>query len=382
MMSKKINRMYILSFLFSLHIALSAYVNSTFLTSIISERYVGLLYTTSAIIALLLLTKSSSILKYFGNRKLTLRLLFINMLSLAFIITSTNPYVIALSFIGLSTTNTLIFLCIDVFIEHYASLKFMGTIRGLYLTIVNLGWMLSPLITSYLITQDGGYKAIYIVSFLATVIMTIGLVFSIRKFKDKVYKKTPFLETYKYLKKNKHMLAITVINFMLQSFYAWMVVYIPIYLNKHLGFNWSQIGVMFTIMLSPFVIFDMPIGILIDKYKVSKKILLYIGFSIIILSTFMVSIVTAHDILIWSIILFLTRTGASIIETTSEIYLFTHIKEEETYLLGLYRDMSPLSYILAPLIATVIFIYLPFHSLFLILSIILISGFYYIPKLK
>ena len=33
----KINKMYVLSFLFTLHISLSAYVNSTFLTGIIKE---------------------------------------------------------------------------------------------------------------------------------------------------------------------------------------------------------------------------------------------------------------------------------------------------------------------------------------------------------
>ncbi len=374
--------MYVISFLFSLHIAISAYVNSTFLTSIISEKYVGLLYSTAAFIALFALSRSSSILKYFGNRKLILWLLLFNMFALMGMITSINPYIIGLSFIIFSVTNTLVFLSIDIFIERFANAKSMGKTRGLYLTIISLAWMLSPLITSYFITHDGGYKTIYIISFIATIIMTIGLVFSVRTFKDSVYKKTPFLKTFKFLKKNHHMLAITMINFLLQFFYAWMVVYIPIYLFKHLGFSWEQIGVMFTIMLSPFVIFDMPIGILVDKYHIKKSNIIFTGFIIIILSTSLIAITKSHDMVIWAFLLFLSRVGASFVETASDIYLFTHITEEDAYLLGIYRDMGPLAYIISPIIATIVFIYIPFNYLFLVLSFILLAGFYYIPKLR
>ena len=74
----KINRMYILSFLFTLHIALSAYVNSTFLTKIISEKYVGILYTISSLVTLIFLSRSVNILKYFGNRKFVLSSLLVN----------------------------------------------------------------------------------------------------------------------------------------------------------------------------------------------------------------------------------------------------------------------------------------------------------------
>ena len=379
----KINRVYILSFLFTLHISLSAYVNSTFLSGVIPLKYVGILYTVSSLATLLLLSKSSSILKYFGNRRLTLWLLLANMLSLVGIITSHNPYIVGTSFIVFISTNTQILLCIDVFIEHFGDNNTIGKNRSLYLTLINLAWLFSPLIASFLITKEGGYKTIYIVAFITTVIMTIGLSLLVKKnYRDKTYKKTPFLETYRFLKTNKHMLAITIINFILQFFYAWMVVYTPIYLFENIGFGWGQIGIIFTIMLTPFVLFGLPIGILIDKYHVSKRILLYIGFVIISVSTFIIAGMNTKSIILWAVVLFITRVGATIIETTSEIYFFTHIKEEETYLLSVFRDMVPIAYIIAPLISTLIFIFLPFNYLFAILGLILLSGLYYIPHLK
>lgn len=378
----KINRMYILSFLFTLHISISAYVNSTFLTKFISEDYVGLIYTIASIITLILLSQSANILKYFGNRNLVLWLLLINMASLALLISSPGANLIALSFISILTTNTLISLCLDIFIEHFGNPLTIGKTRGLYLTITNIAWMLSPLITGLLITEDGGYLAVYMLAFVTVMLMTLGMFISIKDFKDKKYIRTPFLKTYKYLKTNHHMLAITIINFILQFFFAWMVVYTPIYLHQHIGFGWDQIGVIFTIMLAPFVIFGLPVGVLIDKYHVSKRVLLVFGFIIMIISTGAIAYITDKNLALWAIVLFLTRMGASIVETTTEIYFFTHVREEDAFLLGVFRDMVPVSYIIAPLIATLVFIYFPFKDLFLVLGLILLAGFYYIPHLK
>ena len=378
----KINRMYILSFLFTLHISISAYVNSTFLTNFISEKYVGLLYTIASLVTIILLSQSAKILQYFGNRKLILLFLIINMSALAFLISGSSASLIAISFISILATNTLISLCLDIFIEHFGTRETIGKTRGLYLTITNLAWMLSPLITAILITEDGGYIPVYVLAFITVVIMTLGLFLSVKSFKDKKYTRTPFLKTYTNLKKNPHMMAITVINFILQFFFAWMVVYTPIYLHEYIGLNWDQIGLVFTIMLAPFVIFGLPIGILIDKYHIKKRNLLYIGFFIISISTILIPFINNKSVAIWALVLFLTRTGASIIETTSEIYFFTHIREEDAYLLGVFRDMTPLAYVIAPLISTLVFIFLPYKYLFIILAVIVLLGLYYIPKLK
>jgi len=374
--------MYVLSFLFSLHIALSAYINSTFLLKIISEKYVGILFTISSLVTLLLLSKSVNLLKHFGNRKFILWSLIVNMISLVGMIVSKDPYVIGTSFVTLTATNTLIIFSIDIFIEHFGDPKTIGKIRGLYLTVINVAWMLCPLITAFLIEKEGGYISIYILSFIATIVMTIGLFFSIRTFNDKQYIKTPFMATYNYLKTNHHMLAITMINFILQFFFALMVVYTSIYLHNHIGLGWDDIGVIFTIMLTPFIIFGLPIGILIDKYHFKKRTLLYIGIIIMSVATFSMSFITTDSIALWALVLFMTRMGASITETTSEVYFFTHIKEEDTYLLSVFRDMTPVAYIFAPLIGTVILLFLPLKFIFAILGIIILSALYYIPKLR
>src|SRR3989339_1188469 len=105
-MSPKIKRMYALSFIFTLHISISAYISSIFLTGIMKESFIGILYTIASLITLILLTKSSSILKNFGNKKSTIVFLLINIIALLGLITSSNPYIIGTSFILFTITNT------------------------------------------------------------------------------------------------------------------------------------------------------------------------------------------------------------------------------------------------------------------------------------
>lgn len=381
-MNNKIKNIYFLSFLFTLHTAVAAYINSSFLAEIIKEDYVGLLYTAGSLLIIIILSKSSMILKNFGNKNLTFAFLGVNMLALLGLALSKNPYIIMGSFVVFMTTNTLVFYCIDIFIEHFSKDNKTGLIRGLYLTIVNMAYLLSPLLAAYLIAK-GNYKAIYIFAFILSFIMAIGLVFYTKHFKDKKYEKGSIIDALKNLRKQKDVYPIVIINFLLQFFYAWMVVYTPIYLHQHLGFNWNQIGLIFSIMLIPFVIFGLPIGVLVDKYKVNKKILLYIGFFIIGITTSLMAFVSSLDVLIWGIVLFGTRVGASIIETTSEIYFFEKISDKDVNLISIFRDMLPVAYILAPIVATIIFFFIPFNGyFFLILGIIMFSGFYYIYQIK
>lgn len=382
MIKSKIYRIYILAFIFTLHIAIPAYTNSTFIAQSVGVKYVGIMYTISSILTLLLLSNTSVILKHFGNKKLTVVFLLVNMASLVTFISTNNPIYLSIGFILFLTTNTLVLFCIDIFIEHFGKPATIGRTRGIYLTILSTAWVISPIIGSSLIVDYGGYRAIYIFAFIMTIIMIFGLFMSISSFKDKQYKKTPIIKIYKFLKTNKHIMAITMINFILQFFFALMIIYTPIYLHNYLNIGWSDIGIIFTVMLAPFVLLGIPLGKLIDRYNVSKRLLLSIGLIIMGISTITITFITTNTVLIWALALFATRIGGATVEAVSEIYFFTHVREEDAYLLSFFRDMHPLSYIIAPVLGTLFLSVFEFKYLFLALGIFIFIGLYYINRLK
>ena len=160
-----------------------------------------------------------------------------------------------------------------------------------------------------------------------------------------------------------------------------MVIYTPIYLYEYLKFDWEQIGLIFTIMLIPFVLVDFPLGKLSDK--IGEKKMLMIGFLITILFTFIIPFVAVSKVWIWAMILFGTRVGAATIEIMSEIYFFKEIGEKNADEISFFRNTYPLSYILAPLIAIPVLLFVPsFKYIFFVLSAIMLSGFFITLRLK
>jgi MFS family permease len=155
-----------------------------------------------------------------------------------------------------------------------------------------------------------------------------------------------------------------------------MVIYAPLYLYNIIGLSWSEIGIIFTIMLTPFVILEYPLGVIADKYLGEKEILM-LGFGIagtatIVFGTLGESVPLAA----WGFVLFLTRVGASMIESMTEIYFFKKITDRNTNIISVFRNTIPVAYTIAPIIASVLLFRLPYQALFVILGFICWMGIF------
>ena len=202
---------------------------------------------------------------------------------------------------------------------------------------------------------------IYLVSFVMMLLFFVISHSYLSDIRDPKYDQTT---TKKYILeffRNKNLFRAYGISFLLQFFYAWMVIYTPIYLSIHLGFSWKEIGIIFAIMLLPFIILDIPLGKFSDK--IGERKMLMFGFTIASLATLSLFFIQIHAVWIWALLLFITRIGAANIEVMSEAYFFKHIKPEEEQFIQVYRSSSPVAYILGPLLAFVVFIFIPSFNL-------------------
>ena len=162
-------------------------------------------------------------------------------------------------------------------------------------------------------------------------------------------------------------------NFLLQFFYVWMVVYVPLYLVNNLGMSWSKIGGLIAVMLAAFVLFDYPLGIIADKKKATRSFLIG-GFIIMAATVITIPFITTTSFIVWALILFGTRIGAASVEVMTEAYFFKHIDPSDVTTMSLFRDTQPLAYLSAPIIATLIMSISSIATIFIILPIILIIG--------
>jgi MFS family permease len=364
---------YLATFLFATHQALTAYVNSTYLSTAISNQIVGILYSVGSFITLFGLSFIPKVTSRFGNYRTTLGLYIFSGICLFLVGVGIAPLVTIIAFVFYLCANNLIVFSTDIFVEHYAKRSTLGHSRGLYLTLVNLAWVGTPLLAGYIATNLG-YSALYGISF--TYLLFGGFVIgrTCKDYKDSHYIRMPVFRSLTLVHKNKDIERAVAANFILQFFYAWMVIYAPLYLHNVVGFGWDQIGIIFTIMLLPFVLLEYPLGALADKYFGEKEILL-LGFAIAGTTTIIFGTLNFDaPLLAWGFILFMTRVGASMIESMTEIYFFKKISDKNTNLISVFRDTGPIAYTVAPLIASLLLIKLPYQSLFVVLGFVVWLG--------
>lgn len=371
---------YLAGFLLSLPVALTSYINSSVLERYASENFLGIIYVVASILTILSMFKMSRILTRLGNRATTLLFSVLLLLSLIFLTFSETPHIIITAFIVYFISSNFILESLDIFIEDFSKGSPVGGIRGLYLTINSLAWVVAQLISGSIIAKSS-LQGIYLISALFTALVCIMFMTFLRDFKDPEYKKIPVLKTLSVFRKNKNILKIYFINLILKFFFAWMIIYTPIYLHEHIGFDWGNIGIIFSIMLLPFILLDYPLGKLSDK--IGEKKMLIVGFCIISISTLIIPLFTDKNLYLWAFILFATRVGAATIETMSENYFFKSVNEESVDILSFFRNATPLSFIIAPLLAMPVLLFTPsFKYLFFILSIIMLLGLLISIRLK
>ncbi len=359
--------------LFSSSAALITYINSSFIEQFVSARNVGLLFSAGACVSLGILFSAPWILKKISAYALSIILLALELLSLLVLTFGASPAIILIFFVVYRGVVSSLMYVFDLFLEEGSKTESQtGRIRGLYLGLSNITFIIAPTITGFLLGADN-FSRVYLISSLFIIPILLLVTYKLRPVSKNITAPKNFWGAFSYIKNHKDLRHIITARFLLQFFYAWMVIYTPVYLIQHLGFSWQEIGIIFTIMLLPFAIFQIPAGYLADK-KYGEKEILVIGFTIMGMSTFAISQIATQSFILLAGILFMTRVGASLVEIMTESYFFKHVNEDDSDLISVFRATSPLSYLIGPLLGSLALFFVPFPAIFAILGICMFWG--------
>ena len=363
---------YLAGFLFTFHIALLSYVNSSFLATKIPETLIGLLYTASAFIAILGLYLIPKLIARFGSSKILGLLVLINIANILGLILSKNVAVIASCFTLYFAINTSLYLGIDILIEHWSDNSNQGAVRGMYLTAVNIGFMLAPLLGGFLMDRLG-FNSLYTFALIILIPTLVIIALVLPKVTHIHTSKTNLLGLAKKFLRHPDFSAVFCINFILQFFYCWMVIYSPIYLHEYVHLSWDTIGVIFTIILSAFFLFHYIVFKIADRFNIERSLMI-LGLAITGLATLFVIKAPLMSFWVLAGTFFMTRVGASIVEISTESYFFRHVRHDDVGSMGFFRNTYPFAYILAPVLSSVILRFAPFWTLFAVLGVICFLG--------
>tara|TARA_B100000508_G_scaffold140999_1_gene144945 strand:+ start:2970 stop:3908 length:939 start_codon:yes stop_codon:yes gene_type:complete len=267
---------------------------------------------------------------------------------------------------------------IDVFMEEQLDNNetATGSRRGLLLTLSSLIGAITPLASSLIIDASGGdFTSTYLVSASILLPVIFILVFYFRDFSDPEYSEIDLFSALRTFWENDNIRYVFIANFMLQMFFMMMVVYTPLYLTDYIGFSWAEFGIIMFFAQLAYVVLEYPIGIIADKY-IGEKEMMGFGFLIIAIATSWMSFITVTGVLVWSLVMFMTRVGAALVEVTTESYFFKQTKSSDAQVISFFRITRPLAYLAGALLASLALLYFPFNLMFVLAAALMVPALF------
>jgi MFS family permease len=352
--------------------AFMVYILSAYISPITGEKYVGIFYLVTFAFVFLVLFFFHRIVDRIGQSRTLYLFLGLAVLG-SVLLSKISPSWISVfvAFLFLVAVNGA-YVALDILLEGYSDDQFSGRIRGFNLTLMNLGLLLAPLL-SVLVLADYGYDGVFFVLTLGYSIVFVYTLLAFRLDNHPSNQRITIFHSVKKIWEEKNLRRIYSISFAMEFFYAVMIVYMPLHL-LNLGVTWEQIGVLFTIMLIPFVLVQYPLGLLADK-RYGEKELLIISLGIAFVATYLLTYIKTPHILYIGILLFMTRVGIAGVEVLRDSYFYKQIDSEDTDLIAFFRTTRSLANIVATLILLVFFIFFPLSVFLFVASFVLFLAF-------
>lgn len=374
---------YPLSVLFMLHNFLTAYINSTYMEQYISAEAVGALFTIGSALAVIAFLFFSHALRAFGNVRLTLLLAVVDLICMVVLGVTEERATAIVAFVALLTVNPLLFLNIDIFSESLIGNNetSTGSKRGLALTLMSLAGVVAPLMMGIIVGDSNELSTVYFYSAGIFSVFILFLLFRFRKFSDPLYPHAKVRSTIRSVWVVSDLRNVMCAHFLLQMFFVWTVIYIPLYLATEIGLPWSEIAAIIAVGMSAYVLFEWPLGYIADRF-IGEKEIMALGFVVLAVSSSWIAFMNEATIVGWMVLIFITRVGASMVEASTESYFFKHTTGGDAGAISLFRLLRPLATIFGALLGSAVLLYLPFSLSFIILGAIMVPGIYFTVALK
>lgn len=350
-----------LSFVLGFLDAFLLYILSSYFVQISGEHLVGSFYLIAFVLVLWLLMHLQPLVHSLGSVRF-LGVLLIGLIGTSFFLSLQDPsWAGAVALLAYIVFSNLLWSVMDVLVEDFSTDQVSGRVRGLYLTVMNAGLLLAPILSTKTLAA-AGYPGIFTVLGIGYMIVFIAALLGLRNHRTPRLPKIAFLETLRKVVRRKNILLIYGVSWALEFFYAIMIIYAPILLLSQ-GFDWEKIGFIFTAMLLPFVLVQYPLGIIADK-KWGERELLFVALVILGISSAVVGFTRSTDIVFWAGLLFLTRLGAAAIEVLRDSYFYKQIGPTDTDIVAFFRSARPVADISAAGISLLFLSMFTVHSLF------------------
>lgn len=360
----------------SLHYFLLVYVLSSYLGQFLSAARVGLVFGASAALMMLGFLAAPVVLTHLSVRRVSLVLALADLATLL-ALAAGAPRELAIGLVILQgALAPLIAYTLDLFLENATTEEgITGHMRGLFLTSGNVALVASPVLIGLILAATDDYPRIFAAA-AASLAVFVVIITTRKRFlaDERITHQAALAATLRCLLKDRGVRAVLIANTILQNFFLWAPVYIPLYLHETIGLSWQTLGPLFALMLLPFLLIELPMGFLEDRFR-GARAAMAAGFAIsgISLSAF-AFVSRATDLATIAVILILTRVGAALVEITSETSFFRGVGGQDAESVSFFRMTRPLGMLMGPLIGSALLALVSLQELFIPLGVLMLLG--------
>ncbi len=356
------------------HFYLIVFVISTFLAGFIGSSNAEFAVAGANVGATAALALAPEVFSRFGTRRVLALLGCIEIaVLLALAVVHSAALVILLIIIMTSITFSM-FLGLDILVEAITTDESQtGSVRGVFLTATNTSTLIATLSLAAILT-DNNYSGVFLA---AALVLVPFIMLALRAFPSV---SSAALSRHVSV---QHAIAgivrippvlVPVIesHFLLQLGYAWVNFYVPLYLFRYDGFSWHTIALILALSIVPFLVLEMPLGWMADRWFGEKRILLG-GIVVLAISTAGFAF-AGVSVAAWIVFLMLNAAGSATVEIMTESAFFKRVTDADGETISLLRILRPLASIAGPAIAGALLLFVPPDAIFLIFGALLALG--------
>lgn len=362
---KKVWLVMFVAFILGFLDAFLIYILSSYFSELTGVGNIGLFYFVAYSGVFFSLFYLQPLIRAIGKARSLYLFLGITILASVFLTRMEISWLAAMLVLVFIITTNLIWVVLDILLEGFSKDRMSGRIRGLHLTILNAGLLAAPFLSTVALERFH-FEGIFFLLVIGYIFVFLVVLIGFRNDNAVYQQKLSLRHTIHKMFYQKNLLRIYAISFALEFFYVMMIVYMPLYLRS-LQFSWQDIGIIFTIMLIPFVLLQYPLGILADK-RMGEKELLVSSIAIVFGSTFVLGFLGAQDLWLWAAVLFTTRIGVAGIEILRDSYFYKQIDGEDLDVIAFFRTARPVANIIGAVLSAGLLFFFPLTSIFFMVA--------------
>jgi len=363
------------SLIYSFGISLILPIFPNFIESIInSETFVGYFYSSMSVsMAIAGLTTSFFYKKFSRMGILYFAFVLGALLTMSFVFVNGTYTLFVLEFFRVFVLMYVL-MTLALLVRDFAKANDLGKTEGFYFLFSNIGWFFGPIIGG-VIARYAGNEPVFVMSGISLI---VGLFYMARQhivvenpslespaFEEK---KVKAFDKFKKFIENKNRIVSYFISIFLISWMAFKTVVIPLFVADN-GYGSDTTGLVISLCILPYIIFEMPIG----RYADKKGLRLPIMSGFFIIAFFALATYFSPIFYLDALFLIFANIGAAFIEPLRDVYFFTNTeKKDEDALYGVFITADPIGRFIGPALVSTSLILLPFDYVFVVFAVLFV----------